>query len=376
MQSSLKYCIKCLMPDTRPNIKFVDGICTACINFEKQKTTDWKKRLDELKALCDKYRGCNGNSYDCAIAVSGGKDSHFQVYYMKEVMKMNPLLLSVSNVDWTETGRKNLENISETFGCDIISFNPNRKIAKILFRKAFEKIGSPTWYIDALIYAFPIKMAIRLGIKLLVYGEDVNYVYGGKYDNEKASAKEIMLNDVVKPIWKEWFEDGQLSEKDLESARMPTNEEIEKFGLEPIYLSYFVPWDSHHNFEVAKRWGFKQLLHEYQREGTIEEYNQIDSIGYLLNQFMKYPKYAHSSATEIGSRWIRAGLKTRDEIIPLVEEHDKKLDQGIVERFCSFTGMTIPEFWKIMDKWYNPEFFQQDKDGVWNEKFKVGNGIV
>ena len=81
------------MPDTRPNIKFSDGICTACINFEKQNTTDWKKRFDELTALCDKYRGCNGNGYDCAIAVSGGKDSHFQVYYMKEVMKMNPLLL-------------------------------------------------------------------------------------------------------------------------------------------------------------------------------------------------------------------------------------------------------------------------------------------
>ena len=63
------------MPDTRPNIKFSDGICTACINFEKQNTTDWKKRFDELTALCDKYRGCNGNGYDCAIAVSGGKDS-------------------------------------------------------------------------------------------------------------------------------------------------------------------------------------------------------------------------------------------------------------------------------------------------------------
>ena len=135
---------------------------------------------------------------------------------MKEVMKMNPLLLSVGNIDWTQTGRENFENISEVFGCDIISFNPNRKLAKILFRKAFENIGSPTWYIDSLIYAFPIKMAINLGIKLLVYGEDVNYVYGGKFDNEKASAKEIMLNDVVKPIWKEWLEDGQISEKDLE----------------------------------------------------------------------------------------------------------------------------------------------------------------
>ena len=185
-----------------------------------------------------------------------------------------------------------------------------------------------------------------------------------------------MLNDVGKPIWKEWLEDGQISEKDLESARMPTKEEIEKSDLEPIYLSYFVPWDSHHNFEVAKRWGFKQLLHEYQREGTIEGYNQIDSIGYLLNQFMKYPKYGHSSATEIGSRWIRAGLKTRDEIIPLIEENDKKLDQGIIEKFCSFTNMTTPEFWKTMDKWYNPELFQQDKDGVWHEKFKVGKGIV
>ena len=364
------------MPDTRPNIKFSDGICTACINFEKQNTTDWKKRFDELTALCDKYRGCNGNGYDCAIAVSGGKDSHFQVYYMKEVMKMNPLLLSVGNIDWTQTGRENFENISEVFGCDIISFNPNRKLAKILFRKAFENIGSPTWYIDSLIYAFPIKMAINLGIKLLVYGEDVNYVYGGKFDNEKASAKEIMLNDVVKPIWKEWLEDGQISEKDLEAARIPSKEEIEKSDLEPIYLSYFVPWDSHHNFEVAKRWGFKQLLHEYQREGTIEDYNQIDSIGYLLNQFMKYPKYGHSSATEIGSRWIRSGLKTRDEIIALVEEHDKNIDQGIIEKFCSFTGMAVPEFWKIMDKWYNPELFQQDKDGVWHEKFKVGKGIV
>ena len=372
MQNSLKYCTKCLMPDTRPNIKFVDGICTGCINFEKQKTTDWKKRLGELKALCDKYRGHNGNGYDCAIAVSGGKDSHFQVYYMKEVMKMNPLLLAVSNIEGTETGRKNLENISETFGCDIISFNPNRKIAKILFRKAFEKIGSPTWYIDSLIYAFPHKMAMRLGIKLLVYGEDVNYAYGGKYDNEKASAKEIMLNDVVKPIWKEWFEDGQLSEKDLEFARMPTNEEMEKFGLEPIYLSYFVPWNSHHNYQVAKKWGFKHLGHEYSREGSIDNYDQIDSIGYLLHPHMKYLKYAHSSATDNASRWIRYGLKTREEMIPVVEELDGKLDQGIVEKFCEFVQLDVDKFWRIMDKWYNPELFEQDRDGVWHPKFKVG----
>lgn len=78
----MKYCKKCLMPDTRPGISFMkDGVCAPCHNYEKQKHTDWDARKKELEKLCDKYRGCNGpNKYDCAIAVSGGKDSTFQVY--------------------------------------------------------------------------------------------------------------------------------------------------------------------------------------------------------------------------------------------------------------------------------------------------------
>ena len=99
------------MPDTRPGIDFENGVCLPCINYERQKTCDWNKRMKEFEVLCNKYRGCNGNGYDCAIAVSGGKDSHFQTFYMKEVMKMNPVLLSVGNLDWSETGRENLDNL-------------------------------------------------------------------------------------------------------------------------------------------------------------------------------------------------------------------------------------------------------------------------
>ena len=60
----MKYCKKCLMPDTRPNIKFIDGVCAACINFEKQKTTNWDERWKELEKVCDTYRGNNENDYD------------------------------------------------------------------------------------------------------------------------------------------------------------------------------------------------------------------------------------------------------------------------------------------------------------------------
>lgn len=370
----MEYCTKCLMPDTRPGIKFVDGVCIACIHNEKQKETDWNKRWKELESLCEKYRGKNGNGWDCAIAVSGGKDSHFQTYIMKEKLKMNPVLLTVGNVDWTETGRKNLENLSNTFGCDIIELHPNRKTYKILAKKAFEDYGQPSWYLDTLLYVYPVKMAMNLGIKLLVYGEDINYFYGGIQNEEKPSAMHQIENGLAQQYDEKWVDGTEIIQRDIQSIIHPSMDECEKFGLDPIYLSYFVPWSSHHNYEVAKLWGFRHLGHEHTREGSIDNYDQIDSLSYMLNPYLKYVKYGHSVATDNASRWIRYGLKTREEMIPIVEESDKRLDQVIVDRFCEFTGITRREFFKILDKWYNPNLFEKDGDGVWHPKFKVGYG--
>ncbi len=79
--------------------------------MKNRKNVDYKKRWQELEALCNKYRGMNGpNGYDCMIAVSGGKDSHFQTYIMKEKMGMNPLLVSVEdNFPMTKAGVHNLK---------------------------------------------------------------------------------------------------------------------------------------------------------------------------------------------------------------------------------------------------------------------------
>jgi hypothetical protein len=44
------------MPDTRPGITFENNVCSPCINYEKQKTTNWEQRKSELEILCEKYR--------------------------------------------------------------------------------------------------------------------------------------------------------------------------------------------------------------------------------------------------------------------------------------------------------------------------------
>lgn len=84
---------------------------------------------------------------------------------MKELLGMNPLLITVEDFfTMTEAGKHNLKNISEAFGCNIISFKPNRRAAKIISRYMFEKYGRPLWYVDRLLYTVPLYYAAALKI--------------------------------------------------------------------------------------------------------------------------------------------------------------------------------------------------------------------
>lgn len=362
----MKYCKKCVMPDTRPGITFdADGVCCACRNFENRKNIDWDRRFEEFKRFCDKYRGSNGpGGYDCAVAVSGGKDSHYQVYMLKEVMGMNPILFGVEdNFPMTEAGKHNIRNISEEFGCTIISCKPNIKAQKILMRKFFEKYGKPTWYIDRLIYTFPLLMAEKFNTPMLCYGENVSFEYGGNGAVETYSARAQMENGVASGFPMEELVGDGVTEKDLSLTLAPPPDVLAR--LDPFYLSYFVNWDSYKNYVFAKSRGFHDLTHEWDRQHHIENFDQVDSRAYLVHSWLKYPKFGHAAATDYSARYIRYGRMTRDEAIKLVREHDGKLDPLCVRDFCRFCGYTESEFWRIMDRHYNPDLFEKNADGEW-----------
>ena len=238
----MKYCKKCTMPDTRPGITFdEEGVCSACRHYESRKHVDWDARWKEFEALCDKYRGCNGpGGYDCAVAVSGGKDSHFQVYVLKELMHMNPILFSVEdNFPMTQAGRHNLQNISEAFGCTIISCKPNIRAQKTLMRAFFEKYGKPTWYVDRLIYTFPLHMALKFNTPLLCYGENVSFEYGGSADAETYSARGQIENGVAVGFPDEELLGYGVTENDLALTKAPDAEELAT--LDPFYAMEQLP---------------------------------------------------------------------------------------------------------------------------------------
>jgi N-acetyl sugar amidotransferase len=361
------------MPDTRPGIKFdSDGVCFPCKHYETRKINDWKKRWTELEELADKYRGSNGDYYDCMITASAGKDSYYQVHIFKEKLKLNPLLVMVNNFSWTQTGRHNWDNLLSEFGVDAHTISLNPQLCKKLFKLALELYGSPTWYFDRAIYAYPIQIASKLGIPLIVYGENTNYEYGGPLGGKETySAMDQINNDVVKPVdWDVWLKaDPSLSMKDFNPCIYPKIKDIEKARLEPIFLSYFVPWSGYKNMEFARSRGFKSLddTQEWKRRGYLEQYDQIDTIGYLTHTWFKFVKFGHQRVTEVASLWIREGRLTREEAVRFVNEEDYKLDPKMLADFLEFTGIEAEDFWMAVDKFANRDIVEM-RNGAWRLK--------
>ena len=90
----MKYCKKCLFPDTKPDLFFNDkGICSACLtSFKKYDNINWEEKKQEFDDIIEKYKK-DDIGYDCIIPVSGGKDSTYQTYFIKEVYGLNPLCI-------------------------------------------------------------------------------------------------------------------------------------------------------------------------------------------------------------------------------------------------------------------------------------------
>jgi len=357
------------MPDTRPGSVFdTKGVCQACRNYEKRKNVNWKERKLELKRLCDKYRRDDGY-YDCVIPVSGGKDSHFLLHTMKTEMGMNPLLITIADpFTKTKAGESNFRNLGDTFGCDHILFN----ISISLFRKvtgiAFEKFCEPLRFVEAAIYTVPLKMAMKFGIPLVVFGENSAYEYGST-DKETHSALENILGIFRAIDLDFWLKEG-VSRKELNSIVPPTEEELRRLKPEVIFMSYFSPWSSTRHLEIARKYGFTDLSHEWKRQGFIEDFEQIDSIAYVLNIWLKYPKFGFQRTSDIASRRVREGKISLTEAKNLITEHDPKLDQRALNDFIAFLGYTPKHFWDVVERFWNREIFEK-VDDIWKKKVPI-----
>lgn len=339
----LKHCVKCGMASTRPGIKFDDdGVCYPCLYHEKRKNVDWDKRFHKLEVLCDLYRKKDG-SYDCLATVSGGKDSHAQIKLLKEDLGMHPLGFMIDNGrDWSETGRDNYYNLSKRFDLDILMFTPNVKKMDDMIKQGFLEKLWPEEHWDAILYEKPMEFAQKLGIELVFWGEDTQYMTGGEEFEETPNALKQSSKEV----------------------------RIKYANLNVIFLSYYIPWSRYDNLRVAKENGFKDLndTDEWRRDGYQGlEFEQVDTIPYLCNQYFKFIKFGFGSQTELCSDAVRQGKMTRETAIQMINKYDWRLDEKMLDYFCKNLGISHFQFWETVSKFANKDLLEV-REGNWRLK--------
>ena len=229
-------CVRCGYPETSENIDFDElGLCKACRSSEQKMKISWDVREKNLQKILNEYKNLSADNYDCIVPISGGKDSAYQLYLLTEVYGLTPLAVTFSHNWFTETGRYNLQNILEKTNVDHLEFTPKRGLVNKLARESLFKIGDACWHCHTGVEAFPLNIACKFKIPLLIYGESVaeNSGKATYLDNPDFSIDYFLqMSAKVKP---EEMLCADISAKDLAPFKSPTRDEIEAVELKRIF---------------------------------------------------------------------------------------------------------------------------------------------
>tara|TARA_B100000029_G_scaffold240748_1_gene237939 strand:+ start:1510 stop:2637 length:1128 start_codon:yes stop_codon:yes gene_type:complete len=359
----MKYCKKCLYPDTKPGLNFDDeGICNACINNERKNQIDWDKRKREFIEIIDKYRSKDGSRYDCVIPVSGGKDSTYQAYFVKKEFGLNPLLVNFIPRDLVELGRKNIENL-KSLGFDYIEFTPNPIIYRKLAKIGLTELGDVTWPEHHGLFTVPAKIAVAYKIPLIIWGENPQTEYGGSGTGNKLDKKWLIEHGGYfldkMPIEK--VTEFGIKLNDLKPYIYPSDEEINQVGLTGVFLGSYFKWDIFKQLEIVKNLGFS--VSEKPKEGTYQNWENLDEKYTGMHDYFKWIKYGFGRATDHASIDIWYNRKTREEGKELIQKYEGKIPTWYFDEFLEDFELTKKQFYDIVDKFANPDLFKKDENG-------------
>lgn len=364
----IRYCIRCVMPSTRPRIVFDDeGVCNACRNAERKATVDWDGRRKEFLTLADQKR--KHPVYDCIVPFSGGKDSAVVALTMRD-LGLRPLLVTFGQMMWTEVGRRNFHKVADA-GFDIHYWRVNQKVCRKLARRFFIERGHPKAHYDAAVNAVPLITAINFRIPLVVFAEHGESEYGGLVRNSEATRERDraeVLEHLVGDDARNWTVDG-LTEKDLYPYIYPSPEDISRVGATAVYASYFFKWDVYANaVRVANELGFERARNGTKvgpcswgkSDGSFEGFDSIDDKIDDLDYFMMHVKFGFGRATRMACRMLQNGHLTRQEALAFVRRHDGEPPQTHSDDIRAYLGFKPKELGRLIDRHRNAELWEFD----------------
>ena len=190
-------CSRCVMDTTDSKITFdADGLCDHCRNYDRRIRPYWKpqeNRYDELEKIAEKIRKAGkGRDYDCLLGLSGGADSSYLAYIVKEVMHLRPLAYLIDAGWCLNVAVENIEKIVKGLDLDLYTEVVNWKEMADLQLAFFKSSISSC--------DFPQDHAIYSGLYNFAVKHHIRYVLTGSNNSTefiRPPVEWIYMNDVV-----------------------------------------------------------------------------------------------------------------------------------------------------------------------------------
>ncbi len=345
----MKRCSKCVMLETHDMLMFDEhGVCSVCRNIEYKKKIDWEQKENELNLFLNDFRG--KADYDCIIPFSGGKDSVFQAYVLVKKFNLKPLIVSFDHGFYRPNHLKNVERTVKKLGVDFLKFKSDWQVVKKLMRESLIRKGDVMWHSHCGIYAYPMQIAAKFKIPLIIWGESTaEYTsYSSFEENEEVDEKRfnvcgnlgINAEDMV------GFLNGEVTERDLKPYRYPDSKDLRLINFRSICLGNYIPWDTTKQSEIINK--------ELGWEGDCVEgipyerywYEKIEDAFQGVQDYLKWIKRGMSRMTHLASIDIRNGRMTREEGLKMIEMYEGYRPASL-DVFLKAINMTEDEFNKI-----------------------------
>jgi len=168
-----RICNNCVMDTSDPDIKFDEnGICNYCIEYPKKRKMfvpephEREKYLNKMIEVCKK-KG-KGKKYDCIIGVSGGVDSTYLAWKVKE-FGLRPLAVHLDNGWDSELAVANIHKVLKQLDIELYTYVLDWEEFKSL-QIAFLKSSTPDCEIptDHAIVALLRQLASKYDLPLIL----------------------------------------------------------------------------------------------------------------------------------------------------------------------------------------------------------------
>lgn len=373
------YCKRCLYPVNHPYGMVLDdhGVCMGCRIHEEKDSLDWGERFRMLERIVHTNAQRMGRKgFDCIVPVTGGGDSYFIVHTVKNVLGMNPLLVNYNAHYNTKVGVRNLANLATVFDCDIVTSTLSPDLLKRITRHTLKKYGSMYWQVLAGYLTFPVQVAVRFRIPLIIWGVQPWSEQTGMFSHldEVEMTERCRKEHGLMGISAEDIVDSAagVTRGDVQPFVYPYDSELEMVGVRGLYLSNYIRWDAKRQHEaMIDTYGYESSVQQ-RTFNTYEDVHCFHSAG--VHDYIKYLKYGYSKVTDHATREIRLKRMTREEGIAKVLEYSERSPADL-SLFLDWAEMSEREFLDCVWNRRDGRIWARDKAGEWALRDRVDRHI-